>query len=336
MKKSTNLIYYPAGCYGTFFEYLYCLDQFDSNFSPFTVTGSSHGYKGNHFSPAEQLIEYVNSSSETYQIGRVHPSLFEEVDSRKNIKNNDYFDLVFRDLEYLENHFNKIVVIHPTLHTKLWMESNVLDKCLLSVRDFNRVYKKYGYTQSYFKGSFETDANTRLRIILSIELDTETVKQWGRKSFDDLEIWEMRELMSIYWDNRYKKSNLLACWDKLTQVFKQVKFISLDDIKSDPLTTVSQYLDFVGINSINKGQLNTIINKWMSVQRNKNKDTDVRNVVNAIINNKFIDWEDKNFNLLEESYIQNELRNHNIEIKCFNLNVFPSNSQEIAPFLVKL
>jgi hypothetical protein len=335
MKKSTNLIYYPEGCYGTFFEYLYCLDQFDSNFSPFTVTGSSHGYEGNQFEPTERLIEYVNSDSENYQIGRVHPSLFEEVNSRKNTDNNDYFDVVFRDLEYLENHFNKIVVIHPTLHTKLWVGSNVLDKCLLSVDNFNRAYKNYGYTESHFKGHFDNDINTRLRNTLSREMDPETPKQWGRKSFDDLEIWELRELISIYWDNRYK-NNYLNCWDKLTQIFKQVKFISLDDIKNDPLTTVSHYLNFVGIKSINKGQLNTIINKWMSVQRNKNKDTNVQNIVNAIVNNKFIDWEDKNFNLLDESYIQSGLRNHNIEIKCFDLNVFPSNSQNLTPFLTKL
>jgi hypothetical protein len=333
MKKSTNLIYFPAGCYGTFFEWLYSYFSNQSNKIevPFTSTGSSHNYIGNFYT-SPQLFDYVNLD-QTVDIVRIHPSIFDQVNSNYEIQNNSYCDIVDRDLTYIDQYFNKIVVLHPTPSTKLWMENNVIEKCVMTLDIFESFYKPYGFTEEFFSESFTNNAHDRLKCFLKTYCGDNKAKYWGKDSIDNLEIWELRELLSLYWDNRYK--DFLTCWDTLKTKFKHVKFISLDEIKIDPVGTILSYLNFLEITVADFDDLALIVNKWSLLQKHQNKDSDVAYVVDSVLTSNCLDWAEKDFSVMDEAYIQRGLRDNQIDIKCFGLNAFPTNTQELTTYLNK-
>lgn len=333
MKKLTNLIYFPAGCYGTFFEWLY--SNFSNNSTnvetPFTSTGSSHNYIGNFYT-SPQLFDYIESD-QIVDIIRIHPSIFDQVNSNHEVQHNNYYSVVDRDLTYIDKYFNKIVVLHPTLKTKLWMENNVIEKCVMSLEIFENFYKPYGFTQEFFKESFTQNSHDRMKCVLSKYCGDGKAKYWGKDLIQDLEIWELRELLSLYWDEHY--NDFLTCWEQLKTKFNHVKFISLDDIKRDPINTILDYLNFLDISITNIDDLVTIVDKWKSLQKHQNKDSDIDLIVDAVLSNNCISWSDKNCSILDEAYIQQKLRDHQIDIKCFNLNIFPTNTQDLKIYINK-
>ena len=97
---NTNLIFYTAGCYGTFFEWILGYLAGDLDQLPFEKTGSSHQYQGNMLYPPKRLFEYVDNS-ETEQFARAHPNL--------KMKQNDYATVLQEDFTYLQQHFNNIM-----------------------------------------------------------------------------------------------------------------------------------------------------------------------------------------------------------------------------------
>jgi len=335
MKKRTNIIYYLGGCYGTFFEWLYY--YFDNSSSvvamPFSITGSSHNYVGNFFSPPERIFDYTKSSDE-FSIARIHPDIFEK--ALKNNKNKtNWYNIVCKDLEYLNQHFHKIIVIYPSENNKLWVENNVLEKCKITDEEFKLYYEDFGIKKSSMKSSYARDVPTTLKYICEEELKPNTVNRWGKKSLLSLDIWELRELVSLYWDSRFNDD--FICYDKIKLLnFSNIKFISLNELKKNPLQTIQEYLEFSGIQHIPFDKLKNIIDKWYSLQTHMNKDTVVDDIVQSTINNQSLSWVDKKLTLLDEAYIQKKLRDNNFELKCFNLNTFPTNSDDLSKLIERL
>ena len=328
MKKSTNLIYFPAGCYGTFFEWLHSYFRHESADikTPFTSTGSSHNYIGNFYT-SPQLFDYIDSDQHV-ELVRIHHSIFDQVNSNFQVQNNNFYDIVDRDLTYLDKHFNKIVVLHPTTCTKLWMENNIIEKCVMSLEIFETFYKPYGFTEEFFSESFTHNAHDRIKTVLVKYCGDNKAEHWGKTSINDLEVWELRELLSLYWEHQYR--DFLTCWDQLRQKFKHIKFISLNEIKTDPVSTMLDYLTFLDIHNVDYNKLVSIVNQWKVLQKHQNKDQDVSAIIDAVLNNQCFDWSNKGCSIMDESYIQRGLKDNQINLKCFGLNNFPTNTHDLT------
>jgi hypothetical protein len=334
MKKQTYLIYYSAGCYGTFIEWVcqhfynnLVLDEY-----PFTETGSSHKYNGNLLHPAPKIIEYIESER-TFKFVRVISSIFEEVNSAEKVENNLWKTVVQEDLTFLNQHFNKIIVLHPSNDSQLWLNNNVLDKCFITDKEFEIVYEPYGYTKEFLSATFLRDPDKKLKDIIKKELTFDKAQYWGKKTIDELEHWELRELLSMYWFERDK--DFYSCWEPMGHEFSNNLFVSIDELKNSTPEILEKILHFFDIQNYNRSDLQEISTNWKSVQEHKNKDQHINEIISHILLNKSYDWKNINLSILDEAYIQKKLKEQNIEIKCYNLNKFPSNTKTFNNFLIR-
>lgn len=327
----TNLIYYPGGCYGTFIEW--CCDFFSvdgtENEFPFLSTGSSHKFDGNWLFPPALLHKYIESDI-TLPLARCHPSIFEKPNSHDTLKKNSFFDVVSNDFDFLSQHFSKILVCHSDATSYLWLENNQIDKCVLTDNDIVQYYEPWGYTREFLKPMINNDQKLRFSAILEDELDLKNIQKW-KHNIDDFDIWELRELLSLYWFNRIKDS--MSCWDTLKQKYPNISFVSLNDLKYKFSETVINYLKYfdVKINSTKLSRLAELEHEWKKIQYHINKDELVNDIVQNLINQQDFDWDQ--LSIIDEAYIQKLLRDHGIEIKCWNLNTLPTNTKEFLPYL---
>ena len=331
MNKSTNIIYYPGGCYGTFIEW--CCTHF-SNLNnkidiPFTDTGSSHNYIGNFLHPPEVFFKFVSSNSSD-KIVRCHPALFNEK-SLEYCYNNTYYDLCTADLSYIQENFKNVLVVHPTLNTYLWVENNVFQKCIITDEDYERWYKPHGYDKKFFAGVLAVKIEDKIKIVLEQELGAEKFMLWGKESTEKLDMWELRELMSYYWFERIK--DFLTCWNRLAVDFPNIKFISLDSFKHDSVSATASYLEYLDVPIPPTELLDNIINQWSPKQIHMYKDEIVAKAIHSILHEEHYDWSNQNFTLLDEAYIQKSLMDLGIRIKCFNVNKFPTNTKDFLSIL---
>ncbi len=331
MKKSTNVIYYPAGCYGTFVEWI--LNYFDGMESelPFTDHGSSHNYTGNLFFPPELLFQFLESNRNDKFV-RCHPLIEQGIDIHEYQSTHSNFDISLNDLKFLQTNFNKVLVIHPTVDTYLWMENNLLQKCTITENIYDTWIEPYGHSKSIFSDSLgDKDVQSRIQEVISMELTDEHARQWGKERILDLDTWELRELISFYWFERINDS--LICWEELKTIFSTVKFVSLENLNQFPHETIKSCLSFFNIVDYNIQNLDSIVDIWYSKQIHCNKDRDVNEVVESILQKKKLSWDEKHFNILEEALIQKKLSAAGLQLKCFDMNNFPTDTDSIWGFI---
>jgi len=333
MKKSTNLIYYDAGCYGTFIEW--CCNYFSINIntidSPFEKSGSSHGFTGNFLEPAEKVKDYLESKK-NYSYVRCHPNLFEKPNSNKISHNMSCYNISKTDLLYLENNFKKILILHPSTSTSLWHENNS-EKFYISDDCFKKNYKPYGYTKESLSLNMTNDIMLRFKFVVGKELNLANIQGWNKNNIMDFDTWDLRELLSFYWFNRTK--DRYTCWDKLKTDFSKLKFVCIDDIKNNFQKTIAECLEYfeVDIDLSKLSLLGEVENNWRSKQHHINKDNLINNIINNLINKQDLDWTNEPITLLDEAYIQKCLADNGIQIKCQDLNIFPTNVKDFLPLL---
>ncbi len=329
MTNSTNLIYYEGGCYGTFVEWsCYYFSNLLKDI-PFKKDGSSHEYLGNFLEPPEKLFEFISSKDEE-QFARCHIGLFKNK-QLSYYYNNKFYDICFEDLSFVNKNFKNILVLHPTTSTFLWMQNNVFQKCTFDDNTFKTWFEPYGYDKSYYAVNLKNNIEDKIKVFINQEMGEEKFLMWGKESIEDFEIWEFRELLSQYWFNRFKDS--LTCWDDLSKDFRQIKFVSLNFFKEDPLNTIISYLNYFDIPTPPLDKLNNIIDQWKSKQIHMYKDDVVIEIINSIINKENLDWSNQNLTILDESYIQKVLMDKGIKLKCFGLNTFPTNTTDFLSIL---
>ena len=109
-------ILFPGGCYGTFIEW--CLNYFsDPNFDqtlPFTETGSSHKFLGNHLLNCEVLTNNIDAGRR-YNICRLHPK------SKKE-------DNIIKNCNFVKSVSNRVVYIYPGYDSFVWTVNNKFEK----------------------------------------------------------------------------------------------------------------------------------------------------------------------------------------------------------------
>jgi hypothetical protein len=339
VKKSTNIIYYAAGCYGTFFEWVLNFLENPNIELPFKDTGSSHKFKGNLFWPREKLFEYINSSTR-HRFSRIHPDLFEKVNQHNRCHEIDFAQLLEEDLLFLKNHFDNTLILTYDTQSILWYENNLLDKTLLTEEQYKNNLAHYGYTTQFLKGNMTADSVLRIRYLLEREINSEfssftieNLKAWGKDNIHDFEIWELRELLSFYWFTRNKGQ--LDAWNYIKQLPGNTMYISISDLRTQFLDIVINSAKFVGI-SINNSQIDKLIEiyqQWLSLQKQITKDELCNKIVSALCNNTAFDWSDKPMSIVDEAMIQKKLFENNVGIKCDKLNIFPTNTDDFKILL---
>ena len=150
-------------------------------------------------------------------------------------------------------------------------------------------------------------------------------------SWQEMKAWELREWMSIFYPQ----------WILEWVNSKDVKFncnpflVSNIDILTNLENTFLKISEYLGLTVINKKELTHFCDKWTKAQQyiiDEYKSIEL--IVNNTLSNEKYDW--PILNIIAESIIQKRLRDAGYELKCYNLNTFPTNSKTLANLLEKV
>jgi hypothetical protein len=150
-------------------------------------------------------------------------------------------------------------------------------------------------------------------------------------SWQEMKAWELREWLSIFYPQ----------WILEWVNSKDVKFncnpflVSSIDILTNLESTFLKISEYLGLTIINKKELTHFCNKWTKAQQyivDEYRLIDL--IVSSIFNNEDYNW--PALNIIAESIIQKRLRDAGYELKCYNLNTFPTNSKTLANLLEKV
>ena len=146
---------------------------------------------------------------------------------------------------------------------------------------------------------------------------------------ENCERWEQREFLSFY---IFKQHESESGYKNILN-FKNLLFIPIENLINDFESIIRNIFSFINI-EIKRTNFEEIHSEWIRLQYYKNSDNITKEILSAILNDKFLDWSDKNLSIIDEAWIQNQLREyHGIEIRCWNLNNFPTNTISLKPYL---
>jgi hypothetical protein len=334
--KETNVIYYLPGCYGTFLHWIF--DYIDSNFElelPFESNGSSHKLYNNnedlHFIPP-QIVDYFNSDKQV-PIFRCHPNVFSLYQGDSPM----LFEKIYiDDLTYLKDRANKIIVLYADKSSLMFFLQNFLTKISVDDSIFTKKFSPLGYELEKIPWLKQKTLIDKLKFFIYQSCDsTENFKFWSYDTKDTLSLWELREIVSYRFFNKYLESNHeLTSWNNVQKAFNNIKFVEISQLCHNFQKTILDCVSYFNYDTEQlQPKLEHIEQEWRIKQTHINKDLICKQIVDNIVSKKFFDWSKLNLNLLDEAYIQKLLREQNIEIKCWNLDVFPGNTDTLMPYL---
>jgi hypothetical protein len=336
-----NLIVFPGGCYGTFFEWLFNFIEDPLIKLPFWEDGSSHDFDGNFLWPKERLFQYISSGKKS-RFSRMHLGVFDEINRFDGCHLDEYYKILDKELSFLSNHFDNIMVIGFDQESVLWFHHNGFDKVIFTDQNFEDNMVPLGYSKEVFKSFFTHDPAERIKHLIDLEVKSElspfkvtNLIGWNKNNIHDFDTWELRELLSFYWFTR--TDGEIDAWEKNKLLHDDILFISITDIKNkfiDTVTKSANHFD-VGVPDNMIDRLQQVYAKWLPLQKHINKDSICSQVVESLLAQTPFDWSNCNLSILDEAWIQKTLRENDIEIRCHDLNVFPTNTEEFLPLLFK-
>ena len=333
-----NLILYVGGCYGTFFEWVFNFLEDSTDIIPFNSNGNSHKFAGNLLWPPTMLFDHINSNNR-YHFSRCHPHIFEKVNDRELVFQKPYHEILQDDLDYLKTNYDKILILTYDEKSILWLENNTFDKVLLTRDSYNDRLKPYGFSEDHLKSFMTSDAILRIRHVLDDDINTNSSKfnidnllGWNRTSIYDFDIWELRELVSLCWFS--KNIGQIQAWTTISLEYNEM-VVFIDSLKYDFMGVILKTAEYFNISVDNSKleELEKIHKEWEGLQCHMNKDLLCNQIVESIITNEYFDWSATALTFIDEAMIQKLLRDAGVQLRCYNLNIFPTNTKDFLPLL---
>jgi len=158
------------------------------------------------------------------------------------------------------------------------------------------------------------------------------LKGWGKSNLDGMEVWEIREFLSYYIIPQHLSETEI---DKLAayQPASLLK-IEIQELFDNFETVIKQLLQYCNL-SLVRDDFDSIYKEWAALQKHAAKDKVVDNIIKSVIGNISCEWEE--LTIVDEAIIQMRLRDlHQLELKCYNLNVFPTNTNDLQKLLINV
>jgi hypothetical protein len=214
---------------------------------------------------------------------------------------------VLDNLKLVSPHFKKVIFNIPTKDTIIWSLNNKLEK-IWSTSEWLR----------------------RNDILIN-----NNVKKWKScDSVNQLDVWELREFLSFFiYEQHLAETDLIDILINYKNL-KNMHIITLEDLKNNFKDTIHNLLDYCQIKPIRIETLDYIHSAWLENQHHIFKDDLIFKIIDSLLNNRFYSWHDKKLTLADEALIQYFLRLHNTELQCYNLNVFPTNTEDLKKLYV--
>lgn len=340
MPKFSNIIFFQGGSYGTLMEWACTTAASDSFDSPLPLTdiGSSHLYHSN-FIDGPEILDYVAKPSQN-EFCNMHPGIFR--DDPSYVFNKGFTKILNEDLEFLQKHFSKILVLHPDKSCMLQVENNDLTKSFISEDHFKKYYEPRGVNREEVRAEMTDDFVLRIRHMIDdmvrqpgSPFSADNLQQWGAASIYDFQLWELRELLSYSWTTQV--SGIADSWVSARDSNKNsnILFMSVTELNNQFVQSMTRCLNHFGIPKSEKLNqfLESIYVEWLPRQKHINKDAVIARITKSIETNEHYDWSDQNLTILDEAFIQKSLRDLGLELACCGLSVFPTNTDELRKYI---
>jgi hypothetical protein len=115
----------------------------------------------------------------------------------------------------------------------------------------------------------------------------------------------------------------------------QIKRVHVESLFTDFKGTILMLLDYCGLTCVRDNDFDRIFTKWSELQAHRSKDEIVSSIVDAVATNKNTLWAP--LTLVDEAFVQMRLRDlHNLDMICYNVNVFPTNTTDLRKILINV
>lgn len=293
-KKNTTLIMYPPGGYGTFLHW--SLFYFTGNLTDDSLPFLPNG--SSHLFK-EHLFDgkFFNSPTiETYLSSDMYTP-FVRTHGTLYSEQNSYNEYISKVIDYFDN----VILLVPSEHDRLLLLYNRLTK--ISVFNMDILFSQ---VKDKFSKQFNADPNS-------------------------IPVWQMREMLSYWfehWVHREKLYQDVIDHDKIIRV-------PIRRLVDDFETTFTSLVDLLGLQLVNGNRLKDVKDQWLVLQKYTGTDAVCENIVKSVTNNQDFDWKCSDLGIIEEAYVQFKLRTlYNLDLLCYNLNIFPSSATELQKLLI--
>ena len=233
--------------------------------------------------------------------------------------------------KYLRNNNRyRLVRFHPkTLESESLLEN--LNEVLDSVDQAILLYADYHSLLLNLNNKFDK-VGPNGWLVQNEHIFQKNLVAWGRgKNLSTMETWEVREFLSLYMMPQYLAETELN--NILTYQNPKLYKIEIRDLIDNFECTIRQLMSYCELPVV-ANNFDTIYNQWAPLQVHTQKDIIVDNIVNAIVTGTEYDWSANKLSLIDESIAQMRLRDlHKLDLKCYNLNVFPTNTTDLKKLL---
>jgi hypothetical protein len=208
------------------------------------------------------------------------------------------------NLKFVDKNFRKIVYLIPTKNTMAWNLNNKFEKI---------------WDEGWLKHHEIQFVNC--------------LAGWDKENIEHMETWELREFLSLYLYPQHLAESELEKMQDIQKEFTEFQFITIDSLRDNFKDTIITLLEYCKLTPTRLNKVEEIYQEWISRQYHCYKDIVIKDIIDSVLNNNLYDWSDNKLTLVDEALIQFYLRQHSIEIKCYNLNTFPTNTTILNNYL---
>ena len=293
----TIAIAFNGGSYGTYLEWcLTTLTSAEEIVPPFSSLGNSHNYVGKHLSNIAGWRMHERSTAKAPFV-RLHPKTIQGESLTAN-------------MNYLCESADSVVYLYPDRGSML-----------LSLNNF--VYKTWTDWWHYCFTNTMIDVD-KIYNNWPVSRDVDIA---------DIPIWIKREFLSLYlmpawfdqveWYHPDTWQHPKCCIVTLGQLFYNFESTLQRVQKHCNLHFEKPISDLLPYHQIN-----------LTLQKYSTQDQICKQIIDAVINNHNLDWEE--ITLISESWVQWQLRNLGFELRCHELDKFPTNSVQLRELLYQI
>lgn len=163
--------------------------------------------------------------------------------------------------------------------------------------------------------------------------NSHNIKKWNPDytNWADMKKWELREWLSIFypvWVSEWINAR--------TFIEKSWLAVSTRQLLTDPKTTFKRIIEqYTTFDQTLESEFEDFVNVWRGAQQYLVDEYElIEKIVDCSINKEFLEF--KELNIISEAIIQQKLRSRGYEIRCYDLDSFPSNTLDMNALLEKL
>jgi len=144
---------------------------------------------------------------------------------------------------------------------------------------------------------------------------------------DPIPQWQLREMISYFHESyQFYISDLYQPVDS-----QQVVNVPVRELVDNFESTLTGLFDQLDIQMVRQERISDVKHKWLSLQKFVNIDHVCQQIIIAVVNGQHLEWED--LSIFDEAWLQWQLRNNKLEIRCDGLDKFPTNSLQLRELL---